>query len=905
MKGHFFFIVLLLCSINLRAQKQTDHWYFGNKAGLNFSQGQLRILADSKMNAPAGSTSISNENGDLLFYSDGNTVWNRNHEIMENGTGLYAENKNTQTSIIIPKPNNKTRFYIFTTRKEDATSPIIIAGIYYSEIEISDSYPLGKVIVKNFRLISSTTEKITATFHKNGKDVWVITNGNSLYDKEDNSTIYAIKVSDKGIQTPITTELNQDQNSQIKTTTGQIKVAPDGSKIVITNGTWLYMYNFNNETGVLSNKQIINTQINFTSAYVNYGVSFSQNSKILYYATTLFSGLQKNFTILQKDLTIANSGAIGNPIYSSPFYDRGSLQIGSDGKIYVALQNKGDGAISSTKLGVINFPEKLGSACNFEETITLSPGQSTLGLPNFIQSYFVSRILTKNACYVDDFSFSGISYLDLIKVDWDFGDGTTKSGLNPTHKYKSSGSYIVKADLTLTDNTIITVYKTVIVYKLPTLKSNQELSECDDDTDGLSIFNLHSIADKITDTNLNEELVFYRSQNDLDLDNSITDPENFKNTIPNQKVYVKAINKNGCFISTTFTVNANFVAINNVSDYFTCKVSIDENGQNLGEFDLIALETKTRNELNIPTTNTVKFYPTYVDAQTNLNELKNIIRYKSSSIYIKIKEPNLGCGGIATVNLIVNPEPIINLQDIYTICYKPSVKPPVIISVNTSNDAYHWKDSSGTILSTKKDFILNSLGEFSLTVYKTENGLLCSNFKKFKVINPDVPVFSNIDVNTEDETNNIVDVLIDGNSNYEFSLDNTTFLGNSTSYTFTHVNPGLRTIYIRDINNCEQATQTNVTVIGFKKYFTPNGDNNNDFWNVDGLTASHFKSVKIFIFNRYGIIVGSITDFNSQGWDGTYNGKILASNNYWFTAEIIDSKDQLIKESGNFSLIRN
>ncbi|MCG1037005.1 T9SS type B sorting domain-containing protein [Polaribacter sargassicola] len=904
MKNYFFLTLFISFSFLLNAQKQTNNWYFGNKAALNFNLGDITILSDSNMNASNGSTSISDENGNLLFYSDGNTVWNNKHLIMENGNDIVGEKTNSQSSLIVPKPNSNTNFYLFTTRKEDLTSPFYTSGLYYSEIEISSSYPSGKVIDKNHRLISSTSEKITATFHKNGKDVWVVTNGNPTYDKEDNSTMYAFKVTDNGVQVPVvTTGLNDEVYSRISTPIGQMKFSPDGSKIAFTNGSFIFTYNFDNETGVLTKDKFINTQVNFTSGYLPYGVEFSQDSKILYYSSLFYSSSSSNYTILQLDLSLPSQDFLGTPIFTSPFYNAGSLQIGSDGKIYATLQDKGTNVASKT-IGVINFPEKLGIECEFTENLTINHGELSLGLPNFIQSYFVSRILTNNQCYVDNFSFTATSYIDIKDIKWDFGDGITAFDLNPTHKYDAPGEYKVIADLTLSDNTIIKVFEIVTAYELPNLKPNQELFECDNDTDGLATFNLNFIAEKITDTSLDEELIFYLSQDDMDMDNNISNPEMFNNTVPNQQIFVKAINKNGCFNFTTFNVTANFIPVGNVSDYYTCKTDIDENGNHLGTFNLTELEIKVRDQLQIPSVNTVKFYPSYVDAQTNLNQLENQINYQSSTIYVKIQDPNLGCSGIVPINLIVNPEPIIDLENSYTICFNPTVN-PITLTADISNDSYEWRDSLNNIISTNKDFTLNKVGQFSLTVYKTENGITCSNTKEFSVINPDPPTFYSVIANTEDKNNNTIEVNIDGNSSYEFSLDNNNFSGNSTSYTFTQVNPGLHTVYIRDINNCEQPAQTNITVIGFKNFFTPNGDGKNDYWNVDGLTDAQFKSVKIIIFDRYGKVLYSITDFSSLGWDGTSNGKLMSSNNYWFIAEIIDINDNLIKETGNFSLIRN
>jgi gliding motility-associated-like protein len=228
----------------------------------------------------------------------------------------------------------------------------------------------------------------------------------------------------------------------------------------------------------------------------------------------------------------------------------------------------------------------------------------------------------------------------------------------------------------------------------------------------------------------------------------------------------------------------------------------------------------------------------------------------------------------------------------------------VIISADNTNDSFEWRGSSVNILSTSQNFTLTTIGEFSLTVYKTENNIRCSNTKSFQVVNPNPAEFSQVIANTEDETNNIVDVFINGNSSYEFSLDNINFLGNGTSFTFTNVAAGLRTVFVRDINSCEEPIQIKVSVIGYQKYFTPNGDGNNDYWNIKGLDSGSFKSINISIFDRYGKVISTITDFISSGWDGNFNGKRLPSNDYWYNAILIDVNSNIIKKNGHFSLVR-
>jgi hypothetical protein len=85
---------------------ETSNWYFGQNSGLNFKDTQVTVLNNGAMATPAGCASISDRNGELLFYTNGQTVWNKNHEIMENGEGLAAEIENIQSTIIVPVPGN-------------------------------------------------------------------------------------------------------------------------------------------------------------------------------------------------------------------------------------------------------------------------------------------------------------------------------------------------------------------------------------------------------------------------------------------------------------------------------------------------------------------------------------------------------------------------------------------------------------------------------------------------------------------------------------------------------------------------------------------------------------------------------------------------------------------------------
>ncbi|MBT8273557.1 MAG: hypothetical protein KJO77_07110, partial [Bacteroidia bacterium] len=108
-------LVLLLCSWSLHAQLESAHWYFGVNAGLNFNQGVPLPLLDGVLNTIEGCEAISDAQGNLLFYTDGTTVWNRNHLPMPNGEDLLGSFSSAQSALIVPKIDDPNIYYVFTS----------------------------------------------------------------------------------------------------------------------------------------------------------------------------------------------------------------------------------------------------------------------------------------------------------------------------------------------------------------------------------------------------------------------------------------------------------------------------------------------------------------------------------------------------------------------------------------------------------------------------------------------------------------------------------------------------------------------------------------------------------------------------------------------------------------------
>ena len=114
MKRSFLLVLCVFYLINCFSQNRNNIWYFGDFAGVNFNTNPPTALTDATFEEAEGCASISDNNGNLLFYTEGSSIWNRNHIIMPNGTGLKGEPSSTQTVLIIPKPCDNNIYYIFT-----------------------------------------------------------------------------------------------------------------------------------------------------------------------------------------------------------------------------------------------------------------------------------------------------------------------------------------------------------------------------------------------------------------------------------------------------------------------------------------------------------------------------------------------------------------------------------------------------------------------------------------------------------------------------------------------------------------------------------------------------------------------------------------------------------------------
>lgn len=276
-------VIILFISQTILSQKQNDNWFFGKYVGINFNPlyvGGYGFITGSQMEAPAGSAVMSDPiTGQLLFYTDGKTIWNKAHTIMSNGSGLRGSPSSAQPAIIVPKPGSNKIFYVFTMSGiTDYQGQPQRKGLAYSIIDMSLNSGLGGVTTKNIILFSnSDTEMLTSTLGHDGSYYWVVT------QKESNFMAY--KVSASGVNT--TPVISPAVYSAIGNSAKKgLKISPDSSHLAVVYDvsaiSHIYTYSFNNLSGEIQQGTLLFMSDESDTHQIKNALEFSQNSGFLY-----------------------------------------------------------------------------------------------------------------------------------------------------------------------------------------------------------------------------------------------------------------------------------------------------------------------------------------------------------------------------------------------------------------------------------------------------------------------------------------------------------------------------------------------------------------------------------------------------------------------------------------------
>lgn len=508
-------------------------------------------------------------------------------------------------------------------------------------------------------------------------------------------------------------------------------------------------------------------------------------------------------------------------------------------------------------------------AGSFASKIVLG-GDRTIASNN--PACFEERILLDSKLAATDYNFKWYKK----------NDPTNTLSTNSTFEVTEAGNYKVEA--TVKGTSCILSGEIKIEYAQEILSNNTTLIQCDDDTDGITIFNLTKVDNIVKN---NTAAILNKGYYELLADaqnktNPILNPEKYSNKVPNQIIFARIENQYGCFKTVEVALKVSNTAIPPQNPIATCDGDDKQDG--FYQFDLGA-EVTPKISASLPPGLVFNYFSNKNDAISDSNALPNIFKNTtpfSQIIYAKATN-GADCYDITPITLVVNTFDPPNFEDETEYLCKGE---QITLSVATGLSNYLWNTGN-----TANSISVNSAGDYSVVV-KDANG--CEKTKKFKVILSEPALITEAIVKDFSGTDNSVLIKYTGIGNYEFSLDGTVFQSDPL---FNVVNPGIYNAIARDKNGCGLSNNYLLYVLDYPRFFTPNGDSYNDLWYVKNL--DNFPSYRISIFDRYGKLLKQMNQ-NSDGWNGLFNGQELPADDYWFTLEFADGKNV----KGHFSLKR-
>ena len=536
-----------------------------------------------------------------------------------------------------------------------------------------------------------------------------------------------------------------------------------------------------------------------------------------------------------------------------------------------------------------------------------------------LENTTISVLDNSGNTYQWQLSTNGTTWNDILN-NTTYQDATTKT-LTLIKVSNAMNGYKFRVKLEKTGNScgLISSETTLTIYSLP-LVNPITIVQCDDDTDGLSDFNLTIKNNEISSNATTETFFYYTSiagAENTDVTQLVSNPLAFKNTtLGNTTVWARVENENGCnsiaqisLVVSTTQIPASFALSFSVCDDLGV-ANNDTDGVATFNFSNVATDISA----TLPSTSSsyaIKFYKNEADALSENDEITNTSNYRNEGypnqqkIWVRVESTaDNACYGLSPrVTLIVNPKPNIDinedLEENELVC---SNLPTFFVTLDagiqdgspTTDFTYIWsRDNIILANQTRYTLDVNQEGNYAVEVISLAG---CSRIRTIKVTASDVAKIINIAI-TDLSDANTATINISGQGKYEYSLD-APFGPFQNSNFFDNITPGIHEVYINDKNGCGTVSQT-IAIIGVPKFFTPNGDGQNDYWNVKGVNADYNANSTIYIYDRYGKLLKQITT-SSLGWDGTYTGQPLPSDDYWYAIKLEDGREA----KGHFSLKR-
>ncbi len=944
MKKAILYLFALFISTSLVAQEESSWWVFGDNAAIEFTPNPQNrssepFIAGIPFTQEEGVGTISDDNGNLLFFTDGQNVFNRDGVIMPNGTGLLGGTSATQAAIVVKAPATPDVYFIFTVGN-GGNGPLA-----YSRVDMTLNGGFGDVVsgIKNRVLMQECPEKVAATIKTGTNDAYVMTyaraNGTATSDGTGGfNSFFAWEV--RGIPTagvsfvfptPVPQAGNGGAPGYLATASenngdrGMLRVSPDGTKLVVAHqntgfggginqtGAWLYDFN-------PGNGQFSGSGLRLDTGPV-YGVEFSSTSQYLYHDISSNYSPPGSRSLVQYDLCDQANILSSRNVFETNSESRGTLQLAKDNNIYVSRYGQSFlGRIDGVNTSTPTYDPV---------AVDISPGISRQGMPVFVQSSFESSFVVEDQCQGDATEFILACLPQVAASSWDFGDGNTLAVTGPgvvTNTYATAGTYTVQVNVTNVSGDVrdftqdITIYENGIVDPIDVTL----LDYCDDDGSGSEVVDLTQFTADVLGTQDagTFDITYHATQADADgdlnqLGGSIDAP------LGSTTIWVRIANStspidDGCSAIGSFDITvSNVPTVSNIPDFEVCD---DESGDGIEDFDLASYIATIANTAGNPVDTDYTIYASQADADMAMNAIDTAIPYTNTTspetLYVRLQNTNdVDCFGTATFNLVVFDVPVPGTPADIEVCDDAPLDgssnfvltdqdATVIGALTGSTVSYHSSQAdadSGNAALTSPYSVTGT--ETIFVRLLTTDG--CVGTTSFDITVQEAPAIGN----APDLTNICDDSVSLDQNRFDLSVQDAAILNglNPSDYTITYyttdsdaqndinalpldyvipfqANVSSDLLFARLEDNTTGCFNTSQFTIIFERCeiifpegFSPNGDGVNDTFSIPGL-AEQFDNFVLKVFNRHGVEVFETRSSNYTEFAGIPNKGILSND---------------------------
>lgn len=425
------YILIQFLFVSVYGQATNSLWFFGDRAGVDFRKNSVTTFNNHPLISEEGTASICDENGELLFYTNGEKIWDSSHKVMLNGDSLLGHQSSKQSALIIKMPESDSLYFVFTSG---------VAGnrdlVAYSIVNMDQNNGLGKVELKNEKLFDNSAEVLTGTRHANGKDFWMVTRDRKL------SKYYVYLVTKNGVSPPpVVSDFSGSGNlfgRGLFTSNGK-HLLSYSIKDASTKG--VVVSSFNRLTGEFESHEFISSDNSIIELALSYDDRFLFTIESYHNGTSFTSG------IFRYDFdSMLSKGNMTDALKNKVVGDMSvlvAMRLAQDKNIYVL------GLMNVNFLSVIEKSRESDTSYSFKlNKLNLGTGKGIRGLPNYViepSSFYRDTIYGEKLCLGDTSKF-WISPFSSDSIQWEIeGDKITTYDSFVSFAIDKSGKQLVNA----------------------------------------------------------------------------------------------------------------------------------------------------------------------------------------------------------------------------------------------------------------------------------------------------------------------------------------------------------------------------------------------------------------------------------------------------------------------------